>query len=368
MKDTFLEKDPYAGLKTKPFLEKLDQALYEGQEKFKRSYVGASSIGGACLRKIQYQFRHCIEADFPSSTLKKFDDGHRSEAIYIDRIKSAEYKLQSDEDGQQFGFSDLGGWFKGHRDGYLYKLDFLDGADAIWEHKSSEKWKSLHKLVLAHEGSALFEWNKDYYYQAQLYMGYEGVKYHLLTCASAGSRDQTGVLTEFNQNDFEHAKQRAKTVIESDNLLPKISDNPDFYVCRFCDANEICHGKALPKPVCRNCAAIDFKTDGDCKAICTMFNQAFEGNPEAMESTYDCHLYMPELINTSALTDGLVEQDQKGLTYRYDGIEFTNGRFENAYKSIELYEMGLETLENKSVSDVAKAFNGKFEMKPFKKE
>ena len=320
------------------FINNLSYAIEYAQDRSKRYYLGGSAIGDECERKLQYEFRHCTDKYFTASTLKKFDDGHRSEAIYIDRIKSAGYQLQHEENGIQYGFSDFGGWFRGHRDGKLFNLPFLNNQDAIWEHKSSAKWKTLDNLVKKDESTALKSWNLTYYIQAQLYMGYDNTHKHLLTCSSEGSRDETVVVTDFNQMDFDQTRDKANRIITSDGLLPKISNNPTFFKCKMCDSSKICHGDELPRPNCRNCSSIDFLTDGDRKAKCAKFGHEFEGDPKSLEGSYDCHTYLPELIDEKAIIDGLVSFHRDGLKYTLEQGSFVNGSSGSAIKSIDLYE------------------------------
>lgn len=301
---------------------------------YKRYYLGASSIGNECSRQLWYGFRHCSQEYVDSKSQKRFDDGFHSEDVYIKRLKDAGYQLQHEEDGKQYGFKDLGGWFRGHRDGKLFNLPEI--GNAIWEHKSSAKWKALDKAIEKHgEENALKEWNETYYYQGQLYMGYDKTNWHVLTCASEGSREETIVLTQFNENDFNRTREKARNIICSDSPPPKISDNPTFFKCGWCHAKEVCHSFALPKPNCRNCAYVTFDADNpdneNPRAHCGKFDN-YIPNPKAMQEFYACHRFNPCFFEEDCF--GLQGDD---IVYRtMEGKDFKNG--DEGFNSMQMYE------------------------------
>ena len=345
-------------MKAKQFLDDINNTIELNQDRSKRHYLGGSAVGDECLRKLQYSFRHCAESNFTASTLKKFDDGHRSEAIYIDRIKAAGYQLQHEENGVQYGFEDIGGWFRGHRDGKLFKLAVLNNQDAIWEHKSSVGWKKLDNLVSKDESTALENWNYTYFVQGQLYMGYDGTKYHFTTCSSEGSRDETACVTEFNPALFNQIKEKAYKIITSDNLLPKVSNNPTNFRCKMCDSSDVCHKGKIPKPNCRNCASLDFLTDGNCKAKCNKYGHTFENDVKSLASYYGCHTFLPELIDSNAIIDGLVSFHDTGLRYQIGDDVFINGNGDGAISSWDLYQGGLPFVKNPVVQSLLNVMGG----------
>lgn len=349
-------------------LDELNKTIEEkaNHAPYKRNYLGASSIGHECSRLLWYGFRHCGSEYIDHKSKKRFEDGHYSEEVYIKRLKNAGYQLQHEEDGKQYGFSDLGGWFRGHRDGKFVNLPELNEAiwghkclpddPAIWEHKSSAKWKDLEKAIEEHgEENALKKWNRIYYDQAQLYMGYDKTPWHILTCASEGSRLETIVLTPFNADDFNAIREKAKNIITSDSPPPKISDNPTFFKCKWCHHNKVCHSKAIPEPNCRNCAHITFDVENTdhskATAVCAKHNAVID-NPDQMKFFYNCHRFNPCFIDADCL--GL---DGNDVLYRTeDGKDFING--DKGFNSMQMYE----TQETKAwlgvAGDIAGVFGG----------
>lgn len=363
--------------KVKFILDAINKTIEENQDAYRRYYHGASSNGSPCIRALQYSFRHCSDNSFDADSLKRFEDGHHSESVYIDRIKKAKFELQHEEDGRQYGFVDLGGWFRGHRDGKFFNLP--EFGNPIWEHKSSAKWKKLQKLVDEDESTALKKWNPVYYDQAQLYMGYEGENYHITTAASEGSRQETICLTEFDQEYFEESKKKAEIVIASDKLHPKIG-SAMYFECKWCNSKSVCHEGALPRPNCRNCDSIKFDLDGDTKATCLRWSgydeggnislpSEIEGNPKALHEYRECHTYMPDVLGYDTpeplleefKRNGLNYISKAGLKYKKDGVTFINGDIEGALSSMEMYKNQKGKPWEGKAQKVRNAFGGKFE-------
>lgn len=179
-----------------PTLASADRALVEGQDMRRRAYLGMSAIGGACSRALWYQFRWAWSVRFDATTLKRFEDGHRSEDLAVARLKQLPGLTvhETDEAGGQWGFKDFGGHFSGHMDGVCLGLVQAPKTWHVLEIKASEKWQDLDKARRkVGEKSALAEWNPVYYAQAVLYMDYAGIDRHWLVCVSPGGRRWTAV-------------------------------------------------------------------------------------------------------------------------------------------------------------------------------
>lgn len=337
--------------------------LMEGMEKEansekKRFYLGASGLGNPCDANLWDGFRACGSEWIKAKTEEKFRDGHHSEDEYIRRFKASKYILISEgEDGRQQGFSDHGGWFRGHRDGIFPSIDKY--GKAIWEHKCSEHWNHINKYTAElGEYHALKRWNETYYIQAQLYMGYEGAKWHLLTCAGPGSRDGTIVVTPFNEQDFEQAKARAKRIIASDTRPPREASSPKAPCCMFCNSKKMCFGekignkiiKEIPEPSCRNCAYITFDTTGDRTAHCA-FNGTTTNNPNDLLGFKLCHRFNPDVIDAELIG----RMPNGNIKYKKEGVEFENGQ--GAFTSEDLRNnWQTEPWLNSDIAKIQKTF------------
>ena len=88
-----------------------------------RTYLGASRLGHACERALQFEFAGAPKdegADFSGRTLRIFAIGHQLEDCAIRWLRAAGIDLITQKrDGGQFGFSVAGGRIRGHVDGII---------------------------------------------------------------------------------------------------------------------------------------------------------------------------------------------------------------------------------------------------------
>ena len=228
-------------------------AMYEAIEatqhdQKKRDYLGASLIGNPCARQIWYQYNGYDKEPFKAETLLNFEDGHRTEDLTAARLRMVEgVELHTHHpDGSQFGFVALDGKFKGHADGFIRGLKQAPKSWHIWECKASsqKKWNEFKSTkAKVGEKNTLKEWNENYYVQAQLYMHYSHIDRHYLTIAYAGGRMYDSCRTEYDSRVAGKYIERADKIINATNPPPRIRDEPDYYICRWCDFKEECHGR-----------------------------------------------------------------------------------------------------------------------------
>ena len=243
-----------------PTLEAADLAL-EKRENARpgRTYLGMSGIGG-CERKNYYGFYLAGKEEFTANTLKNFADGHRTEDLIIERLRMVDglTVIANDPDtNKQIEVGDFGGHFGGHLDGEILGLKQAPKTWHVLECKSvSDKrlaeFRKLKQKV--GEKATLEAWSEMYFAQHQLYMLYRGMKRGYIVVASAGGRDWDAVRTNFDKSKAEFYARRAERIIENPDQLPnRISENPDYFICRWCNLTEICHGQKAPDRNCRTC-------------------------------------------------------------------------------------------------------------------
>ena len=240
--------DDFKGIWDDPTLLAVDAAIEgKSRETWKaRNYIGASSIGHECERKLWYNFHHPQSPDIPASGLRAIQDGYESESRMIKRLRAVPgIDLRTiGERGRQIGFSDLNDKFKGHIDGLIHGLIQAPETWHIWEHKAvnEKKQRKLDKLKSDHgEKNALEKWDYIYYCQAILYMHYFELTRHYLTCDSPGGRSTISVRTEANERLAQVLIAKAARIIKAKTEPPRISDDPSWYICKWCDNQERCH-------------------------------------------------------------------------------------------------------------------------------
>ncbi|MGJ5029092.1 hypothetical protein ACQR1I_19795 [Bradyrhizobium sp. HKCCYLS2038] len=209
-----------------------------------RDYLGASRIGEPCLRRLCFEYGGTpVDADaaFDGRILRVFEAGHRFEDMSIRWLRLAGFALRNERrDGSQFGFATAQGRFRGHIDGVI-----VDGPEIgapypiLFEHKalSAKSWQDTVKRGV--------EISKPVYWaQVQIYMAYLSVAWTLFVALNRDTMQLYPELIAFDPADAQALSDRAVAVIrsvESRHLLPRISDDPEHYVCRMCPYARRCH-------------------------------------------------------------------------------------------------------------------------------
>ena len=240
-------------------LKALDQAIVAANPPSVRTYLQCNNLGQECERQTWYGHRWVLPSIFDALTLRRFEDGHLSEAQMATRIRMVPgVKLQTAyDDGSQFEVVDFGGHLQGHLDGVIEGVAAAPKTMHVWEHKcvNERSFKKLDKLKRDHsEKESLELWNGTYFGQAQLYMGLTGLKRHYLTVTTPGGRDITSCRTNFDSGAFKALIAKARRIFEATEPPPRISKKPDYYLCRWCNFSETCHGEKVAQVNCRTCA------------------------------------------------------------------------------------------------------------------
>lgn len=345
-----------------PNIDLMNKVFEAEQDTTPRTYLGMSSIGMECERNLWYTYRHANTVTFSAKTLYKFEDGHYSEALTAKRLKKVNGIDLKDvnEDGEQFGFVDIGGHFRGHADGIISGLYQAVEKPHIWEHKcvDEKKFNKFEKLTQElPRNDVLKAWDGIYYAQAQMYMHYSGIDRHWLTVAYAGSRNYAAVRTDYRKKDAVTLQLKAQDIIASDIPPVKISEKPDYFQCKWCDHHNICHGESTAKANCRTClySFPDIATEGG-KWYCQRFEQYLEN--EFMDNN-QCieHLYIPNILENVADFIG-ADSASKTVTYRNKVNQqvFVNGSHLDTYLSKEIERNDIAVIGDVIIDDIKATF------------
>jgi hypothetical protein len=229
--------------------QRMDQALQKQHAKqASRDYLGASSLGEPCARKLQYQYL-AITPDqatmFSGATLRIFARGHTMEAMMLDWLRSAGFMVQTaSSDQQSLGFSVADGRIQGHADGVIVGDTLVESNDhypRLWENKAlgNRSWKTL-----ANKGVAIAK--PIYASQIALYQAYLGLDKNpaLFTAINADTMAIYSEYVPFNAELAQKMSDRAVMILracEAQEWLPPISRDPCYYHCKCCAWQKICH-------------------------------------------------------------------------------------------------------------------------------
>ena len=223
----------------------IDRALEtEEHGEPKRDYLGASIIGGACLRQIQYEHQDILrdpKKEFNGRTLRIFAAGHAFEAMSARELRLASFDLRTHKsDGSQFGFSVAGGRIRGHIDGVFHGGPRGFHYPALWEHKALgvKSWNDVVKngVTLA---------RPIYAAQIALYQAYMELT-EAPAIFTARNRDTQELYHEpvsFDVTLAQDMSDRAVRILRAANvneMLPRCTQDQSFYLCRSCAFQRTC--------------------------------------------------------------------------------------------------------------------------------
>jgi hypothetical protein len=205
-----------------------------------RQYLGASSIGSECLRRVQFDWM--VDSRHSLRTRDIFHRGHVFERLSRQHLINAGFRFAPDD---VLGFNALDGLLRGHADGIIIAGPGLPGAylslPCVWEHKclGSKGWKAI-------ERDGLERAYPQYHAQVLLYQAYLDVTNPaLFTITIADTCERLHLVVPFNAERAQAWSDRAVSVIEATRageLLPRFTDDAEDWRCRFCGHGERCWG------------------------------------------------------------------------------------------------------------------------------
>jgi len=227
------------------FVALIDEAIEaRARQERRRDYIGGSAIGQPCSRRIQYEYLAVPKdpgSDFGPRVRRIFRRGHECEEWLIGWIKDAGFELRDkDRFGKQFGFEDCDGRFSGHFDGVI-----VGGPDgfhypALFEAKCLGD-KGFNQLV-RHGVSKAYP---VYAAQIAVYQAYGQLAQNpaFFVAVNANTMDIHCELVPFDAALAQQCADKAARILSAcdhGETLPRVSDDPAGYACKFCPWHGTC--------------------------------------------------------------------------------------------------------------------------------
>ena len=230
-------------------IRRIDNALQAKHAAQKRHYLGASGLGAACDRALQYEYWQTpvdTGKEHSGQTCRRFAAGHVFEQLAIQWLTDAGFTLQTQQDnGEQYGFTSLDGRLQGHIDGIITAApeDIDLSYPLLWEHKAlnNKSWRSLAKqgVALAHPVYA----TQIALYQAYMANTIPCEHPALLMATNKETAELYFESVPCNGELAQRSSDRAVKIIqacEANELLPRIARDPAYYLCRCCQWQNHC--------------------------------------------------------------------------------------------------------------------------------
>lgn len=256
-----------------------------------RTHLGISEIGKPCMRMLYYNFRWCFFDNFDGRMLRLFKRGHREEERYVNYLEGVGCKVN--RFAQELWYSDslndykiieLNADLSGGTGSYLKVSDDYHLTEA--KKRGLELKQFRVSGVLGHyggscDGQVITPWIPDTmlleckthntksfcsYIEKGLHKS-KPVHYDQMCGYGWKMNLHYGIYFPENKNDddikvsvirLDHQRgmqleRKAEEIILAKEPPPKISENPAFFECKYCDAADICHKGKIPIKNCRSC-------------------------------------------------------------------------------------------------------------------
>lgn len=286
-----------------------------------RGHLGASSIGRECERQLWYAFRGIEHVKHHGRMLRLFERGHNEEPSLVKYLQMAGVTVHdTDADGEQFRYSDIGGHFAGSMDGA--GKGFIE-APKTWhvlEFKTSSQ-KYFNPMVK----HGVEKSKPEHFAQMQMYMSWSKMKRAFYLMVNKNDDTLYSERVKYDSSIAKGLTEKARRIITSQNPPAKISEDPSWYKCKFCDFPEACHRDKQPTVTCRTCLHSTPETDGeDGRWSCNFHDIKSLTKPVQTAGCYE-HRYIPKLVTFAVAVNA--SADENYVEYELpNGRKFRNGR------------------------------------------
>jgi hypothetical protein len=229
---------------TSPILDLIDKSLLaKSAAEPRREYVGASGIGGACEREIQFGFLGIPPDEKYSEDPRMIriqQRGYVIEDLAIKWLEDAGFTFQPLAAGEQLRFHDADGQFSGGCDGKITAGPLDLPYPFLWEHKAlgnkSYKYIASRGVVKA---------KPVYAGQMATYQAYLDLPAPALFQAT----NMDSMYIHFEWVDFnipyaqELSDKAAAIILDSKagHWRPRVSNDRNYMLCGWCKWQDTCH-------------------------------------------------------------------------------------------------------------------------------
>ena len=163
------------------------------------------------------------------------------------------------------------GHYCGSSDGRLRGIEtwFPQTAQLGWglfENKTHNE-KSFNNVTK----KGLISGKPEHYVQMMQYMHFMGLKWGLYCAVNKNTDDIYTELVLYKPEVAEMYAKRALDIVQQRTAPPKLTEDPSWFECKFCDFREVCHYDKEPQTSCFSCAFARPVKDG--KWHCSTYNE-----------------------------------------------------------------------------------------------
>jgi len=227
-----------------------------------RPYLGMSQLGHKCARNLWMYFRWAAMTTHNAKSERIFQRGHLEENRIINGWEGIGIKILD----RQRTLKGCGGHLKGHTDGRLTNVPGLEEEVMVGEIKTMQQ-----KYFVPLTKKGVEKAKPEYYAQANVYMHYEDANYCLHSTTNKNDEDLHIEILKYDPAIAEPLITKANDVIYSSVPPKKVSNDPTYFMCQWCDFYGPCQLNDPFYKTCRTCTHASPAPNGEWE--CYKFDQ-----------------------------------------------------------------------------------------------
>lgn len=273
-----------------------------------RPHLGGSQIGRECDRALFYQFRHVDRPVFDGRVLRLFETGDREESRIVSNLRAIGVTVwdKDPETGKQIAFSEFGGHFS-------LSLDGVGEGFTESKRPHTLEFKTMNdKNFRALKQKGVEQSKPVYWAQCQVGMHLSGIDRCAFIAVNKNDDEIYMERIRYDKSTGKALVERAEAIIFADKPPAKLSNDPSYFACKFCEFRHVCHEGKLPEVNCRTCAHATPERDGTWSCA----------KGEAFGTVCRHHLFNPHLMPwqiEDAGDDWIEYVDSDGVVHRNHG-------------------------------------------------
>lgn len=266
------------------------QAIYRAYEAANEHYdslgISVGEINQECDRALWYGLHWVSQPEvIDGRKLSIFLTGDRWENVLVDDLERIGVEVY----GQQDRIRLAAGHIRGKCDGKAMGVIEAPKTEHLLEFKSSND-KGFKEIVKkgCKEGKPL------HFGQVQLGMHMFGLTRALYLVVNKNDDERYSERINYDAEWCMRTIARAERIINSPEPPSRISEDPDFFGCRFCKHKGVCHDKMWPRISCRTCIHSTPTMDGDAAWDCSRWSKPL--SIDEQKAGCAAHLTIPTLV------------------------------------------------------------------------
>lgn len=296
-----------------------------------RAHLGASLIGHGCDRRLWLTFRWAGKEKFDGRMLRLFSTGQREEARVVEELRGIGCEVHADDGQAQFRVAACDGHFGGSMDGVVLGLPEAPATWHVLEVKTHSA-KSFKELCAKGVQAA----KPLHYAQMQTYMHLGELERALYYAVCKDTDDTYLERVPYDRAFAQKLVDKAQRIISADAPPQRLSNDPAWFECKFCQFHAQCHGQQFPEANCRTCVHSSPTANAQWECASKRRTLTLAQQRQGCEQ----HLFVPPMLDRIGEP---VDGTESSVTYRLaDGSELTNGT--GGHSSHQLHALGLDAV------------------------